>query len=198
MQVWDFVELSSAGEIFNSYSSNLIEGQIVEFSIIEEGHQQSKVRPAETTFYCIANVTVKKGIPADPDFVVDINGLKSVYFSGEILRFTILPHRDCYMKLFLFEDNNTGYILYPNSYDSAQVFSADTSIDFTNSPYYEFELKKTSARPKEINRLVFVFTKTERPFNVQVSSRSEIEKWITSIPNNQKYIKFAVLEIRDN
>jgi hypothetical protein len=43
-----------------------------------------------------------------------------------------------------------------------------------------------------------VFTKTERPFSEQVTSRSEIEKWIAGIPNDQKYLQFAIFEIRDN
>jgi hypothetical protein len=129
---------------------------------------------------------------------VDVNGLKSVYFAGDILKFIINPHRDCYMKLFLFEDSDTGYMLYPNLYDKARQFQTGTAIDITDSPYYEFELNKTSEGKAEVNRLVFVFTKSERPFNSQITSRAEIEKWIASIPNNQKYVKFAVIEIRDN
>ena len=50
---------------------------------------------------------------------------------------------------------------------------------------------------KEINRLVFVFTKTERPFDEEETSRAEIEKWMAKIPNDQKYLHFSVIEIRD-
>jgi hypothetical protein len=198
VNIWDQMETSSAGDAFNSLAINQIDGEIVEFNIKEEGQMQSEARTSETIFYCIADVKVKKGLSADPDFIVDVNGLKSVYFAGDILKFIVNPHRDCYMKLFLFEDSNTGYMLYPNLHDKARVFSAGTSIDITNSPYYEFELYKSSETKTEVNRLVFVFTKSERPFNSQITSRAEIEKWIASIPNNQKYVHFAVIEIRDN
>jgi hypothetical protein len=198
INIWDQMETSSVGDTYNSLAVNQIDGEIVDFIIKEEGQKQSEVRPSETIFYCVADVKVKKGLSADPDFIVDVNGLRSVYFTGDILKFIITPHRDCYMKLFLFEDWQTGYMLYPNSYDKARIFTAGTPIDITNSPYYEFELNKSTEHKKEINRLVFVFTKTERPFNSQITSRAEIEKWIASIPNDQKYIQFAVIEIRDN
>jgi hypothetical protein len=45
---------------------------------------------------------------------------------------------------------------------------------------------------------VFVFTKTERPFNEEETSRAEIETWMAKIPNDQKYIHYALIEIRDN
>jgi hypothetical protein len=198
INIWDQMESSSAGDSFNSLAVNQIDGEIVEFTVKEEGQMQSEERRSETIFYCVADVKVKKGLSADPDFIVDVNGLKSVYFAGDILKFVVQPHRDCYMKVFLFEDTHTGYMLYPNTYDKARVLQADQPIDITNSPYYEFVLNKSPEVKKEINRLVFVFTKSERPFNDQVTSRAEIEKWIASIPNDQKYMQFAVIEIRDN
>lgn len=198
VNIWDQMENSSAGDIFNSLSINQIDGEIVEFEIKEEGHNQSTTRPSETIFFCVADVKVKKGIEPDPDFYIAVNGLKSMYYAGESLIFSIMPYRDCYMKIFLLEDEKHGYLLYPNKYDEAKIMPAKEIFNISDSPYYEFELQKNSKQAKEINRVVFVFTKTERPFNEGETSRAEIEKWIAKIPNNQKYLHFAIIEIRDN
>ena len=197
INIWDQMELSSAGEVFNSLILNQIDGEIVDFKIKEEGHRQSSTHPSETVFYCIADIKVKKGIEPDPDFYIAVNGLKSMYYSGESLLFSVIPYRDCYMKIFLLEDEKHGYMLYPNVYDKAMLMPANKVFDISESPYYEFELQKNSKQSKEINRLVFVFTKTEMPFNERETSREEIEKWIAKIPNDQKFIHFAVIEIRD-
>ena len=198
INIWDQMESSSAGDVFNSLSINQIDGEIVEFEVKEEGHIQSSTRSSETIFYCIADIKVKKGVDPDPDFYIAVDGLKSVYYAGESLLFSVMPYRDCYMKIFLLEDEKCGYTLYPNAYDRARLLQANKAFNISDSPYYEFELQKSGTQSKEINRLVFVFTKTERPFNERETSRAEIERWIAKIPNNQKFIHFAIIEIRDN
>ena len=196
INIWDQMETSSAGDVFNSLSINQINGEILEFNIVEEGHIQSSVRPTETIFYCVADVKVKQSNEADPDFMVEINGLKSVYYTKDVLLFDVTPYKECYMKLFLLENDSIGYLLYPNTYDAPKRLLANDKFSIANSSY-EFELQKNPNLDKEVNRLVFVFTKSERPFNSQITSRSEIEKWIASIPNDQKYLHFAIIEIRD-
>lgn len=198
INIWDQMESSSAGDVFNSLSINQTDGEIIEFDIKDEGHKQNEVRPSETVFYCIADVKVKKGLKPDPTFIMDVSGLKSVYYEGESLLFEITPYKNCYMKMFLFEDEEKGYMLYPNMYDESKELIAERTYDISESPYYEFVLEKSSNLAKEVNRLVFVFTKTERTFNSRETSREEIEKWIAKIPNNEKYLHFAVIEIREN
>lgn len=197
VSIWNQMEMSSAGDSFNSLNINQIDGEILEFVIKEEGTYTSEARSSETVFYCIADVKVKKGLSPDPDFYVAVNGLKSVYYSGEALLFDIMPYKDCYMKIFLFENDRYGYQLYPNKYDSPRLLKAGSKFNITETGYYNFELYKASESQKEVNRVVFVFTKTERPFNEMETSRYEIEKWMAGIPNDQKYLYFSIIEIRD-
>ena len=197
VSIWDQMETSSAGDTFNSLSVNQIDGEIVEFSVVEEGYYASEARSSETVFYCVANVKVKKSSAPDPNFFVSVNGLKSVYYTGEELLFDITPHQNCYMKIFLLEDEDVGYLLYPNEYDKESALAADKKWAIADSPYYSFVMQKNSKKNKEINRLVFVFTKVEYGFNAQITSRSAIEKWIATISNDQKFIHMAVIEIRD-
>ncbi len=195
LNIWDKVEISSAGETFNSLSVNQIDGEIVSFEILEEGNAPSSVRPSETVFYCVADVKVKRGAEPDADFVAAVEGLRSVYFSGENITFTVLPYRECYLKIFLFEDSQTGYRLYPNDFDSPELLPAGGKIAFPKDS--DFVVNKSSAAETETNRLVFVFTKSERPFYHTTVSRREIEEWMALIPNDEKYISIYSMDIKD-
>lgn len=203
MTIWEQMEISSAGDVFNSLSLNQIEGEIVEFNIIEEGQKQSEIRPSETIFYCVADVKVKKGREPDPNFFVAVNGIKSIYYSGDELSFDATAYRDCYMKMFIFEDTQKGSIVLPDSrFEKHISLSAGKRWEsgkatFSTANNHKIVITKSATEAKEINRLVFVFTKSEMPFNEQITSRPEIEKWIASIPNDQKFLHFAVIEIRD-
>ncbi|MBO5901964.1 MAG: DUF4384 domain-containing protein [Alistipes sp.] len=198
VNIWDKTETSAAGDTFNSLSLIQTEGEIVEFTIIDEGNYQSDIRQSETIFYCIADVKVKRSSARDPQFYIAVNGLKSIYLSGDILKFSVTPHYDCYMTIFLMENDKVGYMLYPNQYDQTALLPASKEWKIEDSPYYEFEITKSTDAQREVNRLVFVFTKTPRPFNNQITSRADIEKWIASIPNDQKYLHFSIFEIREN
>ncbi len=195
LSVWDKAEISSAGETFNSLSVNQVDGEIVGFEIVEEGNAPSPVRPSETVFYCVADVKVKRGMEPDPDFTAVVEGIRSVYFSGESLTFTVLPYRECYLKIFLFEDSQAGYRLYPNNFDRPALLPASKKIAFPQSA--EFDVNKNSAAETETNRLVFVFTKSERPFYHSTVSRQEIEEWMALIPNDEKYIIFTAFDIKE-
>lgn len=193
--IWDKVEISTAGETFNSLSVNQVDGEIVSFEIIEEGNAPSVVRPSETVFYCVADVKVKRGAEPDADFVAAVEGLRSVYFCGENITFTVLPYRDCYLKIFLFEDSQTGYRLYPNDFDSPEFLPAGGKVAFPKNS--DFVVNKSSAAETETNRLVFVFTKSERPFYHSTVSRREIEEWMALIPNDEKYISITIIDIKE-
>lgn len=195
ISIWDQVETSSAGESFNSLSVNQVDGEVVEFEIIEEDFEKSPTRKSELCYYCIANIKVKQGLAPDPEFRASVEGLRSLYFVDEGLEFTVSPYRDCYLKIFLFEDMQTGYRLYPNDYDRPELLPAGQTIRFPQR--VDFVVTKSSDRPTETNRLVFVFTKSEYPFYHETTSRQEIEKWMAMIPNDEKYIYFVAVDIRN-
>ncbi len=194
VSVWDQVETSSAGESFNSLSINQVDGEVVEFEVIEESFEQSEARKSELCYYCVANIKVKQGAEPDPEFRASVEGLRSMYFVDESLEFTVQPYRDCHLKIFLFEDAQKGYRLYPNDFDQPVLLQANQTVQFPQR--LDFVVTKTSDQPTETNRLVFVFTKGEYPFYHETTSRQEIERWMAMIPNNEKYIHFAVIDIR--
>ena len=196
VNVWDKVEITGRGESFNSLSINQTDGEIVEFDIIEEGTYQSDVRKVETIFFCEAKVIVKRGVAADPNFVADVTGIQSVYYEGDGITFNVKPYQDCYLKVFLFVDATTGYRIYPNNLETPFLLLANKDVLFPTKDYWEYSVTKDTDAPFETNRLVFVFTKEERPFYQETTSREEIEKWMALIPNDKKYFYFAAFDIR--
>lgn len=196
VNIWDQVEMSSAGETFNSLTSRQIDGEIVEFEIIKEGAYKSEIRNIETIFYCEAKVTVKRGVDPDPDFVVDVVGVQDIYYENDYIKFNVTPYKDCYMKVFLFQDSKIGYRIYPNYVEEPQLLKQRETISFPINGNLKYRVAKDTDTQFEVNRLVFVFTKDERPFYRETTSRAEIEKWMALIPNNEKYIYSIAFDIR--
>lgn len=196
LNIWSQVESSSAGESFNSLAIMQVDGEVVEFNIIDEGQIQNPLREQEMLFYCIANVKVKKGTEPDPDFKAEVKQMVKSYISGSPLSFTVVPYRDCYLKVFLFEDAEVGYRLYPNDYDRVECLKANQERTFPQSQRYEITL--SAAQPIETNYLVFVFTKDENPYYGETTSRQEIEQWMARISNDRKFVYYTSINIIKN
>lgn len=198
ISVWDVVEMSSAGESYNSLTAVQTDGEIIDFKIIREGVYQSKIRQDETIFYCEAEVTVKSGVQPDPNFVAEIQGLKSIYYEGDELVFTVKPYQDCYLKVFVFSDATTAQLLYPSDLEQSFKLQALKTARFPIDSiiYGGYTLLLDTDDEFETNRLMFVFTKDERPFYQVTASGMKIMEWIALIPNNQKYLYAFTYDIR--
>ena len=95
------MEISSKGEAFNSLAVVQTAGEVIDFDILEEGNNQSNLRSAETIFYCIANVRVKKVKQVKSDFNTKVTGIKSVYYNNDELTFSVYANKNCYNFYFL-------------------------------------------------------------------------------------------------
>jgi len=196
INVWDRMSTSSVGESFNSLSLNQINGELIEYEIIKEWHEDSKVRSVEVLFYCEIEAKVKKGLTPDPNFTADIEGVKGIYFEGDKIEFKVTPYRNAYLKIFCMENEQLGYRLYPNEIDgTVQKLTANERHGILE--YSDLECAKSTNQKVEVNYLVFVFTKEEYPFYKDVNSWQEIETWMAKIPSDQKYIYYAPIEIRE-
>ncbi len=196
VSTWDKAESSSAGEVFTSLTVKQVDGEVVEFTIIEEGYDKSDIRSTETVFWCVANVKVKRGVEPDPNFAATVEGVRAVYYEADAVTFTVLPYRDCYLKIFLFADEDTGYRIYPNNLEEPILLTAGRKVIFPTNDISEYVVTKDTDAPLETNRLVFVFTKEERPFYHETTSRQEIEQWMALIPNDRKFICFIGFDIQ--
>lgn len=177
-----------------NYNVSMRDGEIVQFDIVDEGQ---KMGEGEITFYCIANVKVKTGLEPDPEFIVPVKGVKSVYMTGEELHFQFTPYKDCHMMVFLLENERVGYRLLPNAYVQERLYKAKESYGLNENSRSYIEFGKTPGLEVEYNKLIFLFTLRKWAIDENVQSTKEIEEWIARIPNNEKYIHQQVIEIRD-
>lgn len=193
LNAWDMVESGSNGESFNSINMIQVDGEIIDYKILEEGYIPNPAREKELNFYCVINAVVKKGIDPDPDFEAYVRGIRSSYRAEENLTFSVLSSRDAYLKVFIFENEELGYRLYPNENEEIFKLIANKEYNFpsNNKSYYELYTDKEI----ETDRLVFVLTKSERPFNNETTSRKEIETWMAKIPNDQKFVYYTSINI---
>ena len=193
MNAWDMAESSAAGESFNSLNVIQVDGEIVDYEIVEQGQITNPIREKELIFYCVINASVKKGLEQDPNFKATIKGLKASYVSGAELKFSIVPYREAYVKVFIFESAELGLRISPNAYEEPFKMNPNKEYAFPTNDYSYYPI--TTDQNIETDRLVFVFTKTEYPYYAETTSRKEIESWIASIPNDQKFVYYTAINI---
>lgn len=195
LTIWDQIETSTKGESFNSLAVAQTTGEVIDFEILEEGNNQSNLRSAETIFYCIANVRVKKVKQVKSDFNAEVRGVKSVYYNNDELTFSVYANKNCYLNVFLLTDFGEGYLLYPNYMEEPVVLEKNRSYNFPMNINSEYAITKDTDAPIEVNRLVFIFTEKEYQFNQQITSRTEVEKWLALIPTSERFMYSTVFDI---
>lgn len=178
-----------------NYNTSSRDGEIVEFNVVKEG---AEMGDGAITFYCTADVKVKTGLAPDPEFIVPVKGIKSVYMTGDELHFTFKPYKDCYMMLFLIENEKTGYMLLPNEYVKEQKYLANQPYSLNENSRSYIEFAKSPNVEREFNKLIFLFTTRKWAFDKDSQSSKEIVEWIARIPNNEKCLHQQLIEIREN
>lgn len=193
---WEILLTTAAGQKYNSLETTNMKGEIIEYTIIEKKSYHDE--KGFIVFYYIIDASVKEVASPDPNFTAEVNGVRSTYFQNDKLIFTLTPYRDCYLKVFLFEDAQRGSLCYPNAYDKVKLLKANEEITIPQS--VDFVIEKKTSEASEINYLVFVFTKDERPafYDNQEKNLPEIESWIAKIPNDEKFVIYIPIEIKEN
>lgn len=193
MSIVDKIEISSVGENFSSLNILQNNGEIEEFTIIEEDCAKHPNRNAEIVYYCLADVKVRKGVEPDYSFVATIEGIKPTYLNNQILTFDITPTKDAYLKIFLMENTEAGSYLYPGGKHHGLLLRADCKTCITRDADPDIQLY--TQRKRETNVIVILLTKEEFPFHIANPTRQDIDKFIARIPNDMKYVSYHIIEI---
>lgn len=138
----------------------------------------------------------------DPAFQVNIDGIKQGYENGEMMTYSIVPTKDCYLNIFNLYENNAS-LIYPNQYEKNQQFKAGEKVKFPFTSLMEgYTLERSTSQPEK-NKLLFVFTKDNIPFikfklnqeGDQVTSFEDISAWMFSISPDERvnyFIQFVI------
>jgi len=182
-------------ESFNDLISTNINGQVVIDSILWENKKFNKFGNMQVDVEVNA-IVYKTERNKDPSFFFRIQGLKSKYFSDELLSFSFTPSQDGYLYIFnLAESNST--IIYPYSNNDTRIsdvrhhkFCKEMKIIFPIHPAFQpgYTLELPTNKKTEANRILFVFSKIDIPFINEVSLQN-IFSWIASIPSEQRFLQ---------
>lgn len=184
-------------QFFSSDIQSEIQGNVQEFQIVKDTTilTSSNQTQRELT---INAVVVKYETKPDVKFDSHIEGLKAVYNNNAHLVFTVKTTQTCYLTIFNITDVDAS-VLYPNSYEKQVLLKENILCSFPTNPSIDYTLH-TDMKETEVNRLIFVFTKTQIPFikmdESQVTQNENIFTWIYSIMPDQRKVEYHTLAIQ--
>jgi hypothetical protein len=156
----------------------------------------------KSDFEIIYEITINAKViryDSKPDITFDANieGIKKVYNNNDKLTFNIKTTLSCYLTIFNITDKE-AILLYPNAYEKQILISPTQQYGF---PFAKIDyILNTDQKLQEINRLIFVFTKTQIPFikvnKDQLTTNENIFTWIYSILPDQRKVEYDVLLIQ--
>ncbi|HUX54083.1 MAG TPA: DUF4384 domain-containing protein [Williamwhitmania sp.] len=183
-------------ELFSSQTQSEIRGAVKSYTAVEEKF----VDPSTKLFTIKVTIdaqVIKYKTEQDPEFQVQVDGIKPLYSNNDLLQFTVRVTKDCFLNIFSVTENEAS-LIFPNKYETEMNVAPGKTITFPKKVDYVFEKKEQGL---EHNRLIFVFTKSKIEFidftgEDQISSVEKILSWIYSINPDQRRIVFAPTIIR--
>tara|TARA_B110000459_G_scaffold200105_1_gene247970 strand:+ start:197 stop:1009 length:813 start_codon:yes stop_codon:yes gene_type:complete len=135
----------------------------------------------------------------DPNFMIDIDGIKGSYNAGNDLEFNVVSSKKCYLTIFWIDESGSG-VLYPNNEEDYFLLIPNENYKFPlitdSTRIYKITMNNIE-KSKETNRLLFVFTKNQIPFVKTTNSelsKKDIFSWVNSIePSERKIRSFSYL-----
>ena len=140
----------------------------------------------------------------DPSFFYKIEGLKDTYNENETISFSFTPSQNGYLKIYAINDSSS-ILLYPFknpdifylSDKPDSLFHKGISVEFPIHSAYKpgYSIEINGNKKKEINTLIFVYSKKDYPWINNITSLRNILNWIYNIPISERCmsIKSALL-----
>jgi hypothetical protein len=174
-------------QIFSSFSSIELQGAITNYTIVEDTQEKNST---DGKFYAVVviDATVKKyHSTVDPEFRINVSGLRSNgYKNGEAITFSVLPNKDGYLKVFLFENTDVASVVFPNDYEPNRRFRAKEKVAFPTVGI-DYTAEKSTDEKLEHNLLLFVYTKSDIPF-YGVATYPRVLGWVNGIEPNEREV----------
>lgn len=182
------VDNNKTSDFINSEMQSQLEGEILSFVVLDT---ISKLE--EKQFQYIVTIDakiIKHQVKPDPNFNINILGVKNVYANNENLNFSIISTTDCYLNLFSWTEEEVG-LVYPNTDESQLIIKAGDNYLFPTGRKNNYVMTIENKTVEKSN-LVFVFTKKPMKyiqFNSNGVSKPEtVISWINSIPLDKKKV----------
>ena len=183
-------------QFYSSTIQDEIQGNILNYEII----QDTIVRKNELEFYAkvtINALVIEYKTKPDVTFDANIEGIKAVYDNGELLKFNLKSSQAFYLTIFNINDVDAS-VFFPNSREVSRRLSPFDYHEFPLDVQTEYAL--VTSEDQEMNRLIFVFTKTYIPFikldEDGLTNEDQIFSWIYSIMPDQRNVQYYSFTIR--
>lgn len=182
-------------QFFNSDIQSELQGSVQSYEIKNE---RKYVKNEIEWIYevTIDAVVIKYDTKPDVAFDAYVEGIKQVYNNNDKLVFNIKTAQDAYLTIFNITDSE-AFVMYPNAYEK-QILLKELTTYYFPLANIDYTLH-TDLKSPEVNRLIFVFTKTPITFikmsQDQVTTHENIFSWIYSVMPDQRkveYISFSI------
>jgi hypothetical protein len=189
-------EKNEYSQFFTSDIQSEIQGAVESFDIIN----QTTIRKSDIELYLEVTIdasVIKYDTKSDTNFDVFVNGIKGVYNNNDKLTFGVKTSKPCYLTIFNISDTEAT-LMFPNNFEKNNLFNPLNTYQF---PIAQVDyILETEKKDKEVNRLIFVFTKTLVPFikmnDDQLTTSDAIFSWIYNIMPDQRKVEYRSLLIQ--
>jgi hypothetical protein len=184
-------------QLFNSDVITEMEGAVKSYEIKKERvfFKNELELVCEIT---IDATVIKYDTKPDPGFDIQVSGIKPIFSNNENLSFNVKTTKPGYLTVFNISDTDAS-VLFPNPYEKQVLCKANEACQYPVAKI-NYTLHTDMKQP-ELNRLIFVFTKTQIPFikfnGEQVTTKENIFSWIYSISPDQRKIEYVSLTIQN-
>jgi len=178
------------GQEYTDISNVELGGDVIDFTVKERKIEYS--RSANGQEVLVAKVTIdaivrKYAKKRDASFLIKVDGVKLLYQEGDKMTFTFTPSKEGYLKIFWFENDQQGFLLYPNANERSRIFDAKKQILFPLTPGFDYRVEKSNSNaPIEKNLLFFVYTKNDIPFFDKEVDYYALLSWLAKISPDER------------
>lgn len=181
------VDNGKSSDFINTEVQSQIEGEILSFVVLDT--ITSLVGKQIQYTVTIDAKIIKHQVKPDPNFNINVLGVKNVYNRNDKLNFSVKASIDCYLNLFSWTDEEVS-LVYPNSREDQILLKAGETFLFPTGRN-NYEMSTENGEPEK-SKLVFVFTKAPMKFiqfNANGISKPEtVISWINAISLDQKKV----------
>lgn len=204
-------------QFFSQETFSELNGAVVSYTIISEGTSISKPQKISYTLTLNAQV-IKYNSKPDPNFTQSIKGIEAVYKDKSHITFEITSSQKAYVTIFNISEHEQS-VLFPNAEEASRPLWPNTPLQFPilkkikleqglqdqfkPEMEYEYTISKSGAN-KEVNRLIFVFTKEPTTFvkynidaqgNTTITNQDVIYNWIYQFQPHQRNVEVFTFSI---
>ena len=131
------------------------QGSVVNWEIVDE--KTSIDENSNIIIEVEINATIKKYKSiSDPAFKFEVSGLKPSYENEGTLKFMVKPNLTGFIRVFIMDESNQMFMLFPNSAETDNKLLAKKTYQFPSINYHDYV--PFTEKSREINYVLFLMT----------------------------------------